>query len=181
MADVNGLLWPGEVTSVSRAGTILRWRPAWCDARDPGRPGADRPFDSPPWNVHLLPADLIEVRGALASAAVHAWPRRDTPGLPYESTDDLYAAFTPHLLSSPSAIALRDAALEREASITAVAAAARAVPAAPGGAGSPNQAGTAYRAAIAVCNARYRHALAAATRAPRPHVSGTEASMESGV
>ena len=82
VADVNGLLWPGEVTSVSRAGTILRWRPAWCDARDPGRPDADRPFDSPPWNAHLLPADLIEVRGALASAAVHTWPRRDTPGLP---------------------------------------------------------------------------------------------------
>jgi hypothetical protein len=179
-------LWPGEVTAVTRAGDVRLWRPA-CEV--PGQAagggtadrelldslgtgfgegqGADRTGRTGPGRAYLVPSGLVEVRGALATAAVHLRPGCAMPGMPYSSVNDLCSALRPHLRSSPVAEFLRRAALQREASILA---AASALAAAQRGGTSKDhaEAETAYRASLAACNAAYRRALAGAARSAGP-------------
>ena len=115
--------WPGEVTGITRAGDVRLWRAA---GKVPGLPGDGDRLNLAAARVYVVPAGLIEVRGALATAAVHAQPGAAATGMPYQTPGDLYAALRPHLRSSPVADFLRRAALQREAAIEAAARAAAA-------------------------------------------------------
>jgi hypothetical protein len=180
-------LWPGEVTAVTRAGDVRLWRPA-CEVS--GQPagggtagrelldslgtgfgegeGAFRTGGTGPGRAYLVPSGLVEVRGALATAAVHLRPGCAMPGMPYSSVDDLCSALRPHLRSSPVAEFLRRAALQREASILAAASALAAAQLGGGTSKDRAEAETAYRASLAACDAAYRRALARAARSAGP-------------
>ena len=153
--------WPGEVTGVTRAGEVRLWRAA---GKVPGLPGGGDRLYLAAARVYVVPAGLIEVRGALATAAVHAQPGAAATGMPYQTPGDLYAALRPHLRSSPVADFLRRAALQREAAIEAAARSAAAHHPGPGG--TQADAGAAFRAAVAAADHSYRQALSLATRGP---------------
>jgi hypothetical protein len=154
--------WPGEVSGVTGAGDVSLWRPGGEAAGPPGPPRGIRLDPAAAAGVYVVPGGLIEVRGALATAAVHTLPGSATAGMPYRTPGGLCAALRPHLRSSPVAEFLRRAALQREAAIEAAARAAAAHAAGPDG----EQAGAAFRAAVAAANSCYRQALALATRGP---------------
>jgi hypothetical protein len=154
--------WPGEVTGVTRAGDVRLWRAA---RKAPGLPGSGDQLDlAAAARVYVVPATLIEVRGALATAAVHTLPGAAAAGMPYPTPGDLYAALRPHLRSSPVADFLRRAALQREAAIEAAARSAAAHHPGPGG--TQADAGAAFRAAVAAADHSYRQALSLATHGP---------------
>jgi hypothetical protein len=152
------------VAGVTGAGDVSLWRPAGEAAGPPGRSGGIRLDPAAAAGVYVVPAGLIEVRGALATAAVHTLPGSAAAGMPYPTPGGLYAALRPHLRSSPVAEFLRRAALQREAAIEAAVRAAVAHAAGPDG--GQADAGAAFRAAVAAADSCYLQALSLVTRGP---------------
>jgi hypothetical protein len=105
VAEMNSGYWPGEVTGVTGSGGVRLWRRASAlPGQADGNKGAQ---PDPAARVYLVPARLIEVRGVLATAAVHTLPGSPAAGMPYLAPGDLYSALRPHLHSSPVADYLR--------------------------------------------------------------------------
>jgi hypothetical protein len=75
-----------------------------------------------------MSARRIDVPGALATAACHAWPGHETCARGYGSLDEVRAALRPHLRGRPGQERLRDAArtweAERKAALPLLSAAA---------------------------------------------------------
>jgi len=111
--------WVGQVTSVTRAGLVRRYRPAgtfaW-DADGRGRPDRVRPLPSL-WSERaaIKSKEEIDVPGALATAACHVWPGHEGHVRGYGTLAEVKAALRPHLLESPWRERLRDAAVAWEA------------------------------------------------------------------
>lgn len=111
--------WLGQVTSVTRAGLVRLYRPAGTFAWDSdgrGRPGKGQPLPSV-WfeRAAIKSQEEIDVPGALATAACHAWPRHEGHVRGYVTLAEVKAALRPHLVESPWRERLRDAAVAWEA------------------------------------------------------------------
>jgi hypothetical protein len=143
----------GQVTSVTRAGQARLYRPA-------GRPADERDATGRPFKGLALPAaglrralilsaGRIDVQGAMATAACHAWPGHEAQVRDYGSLDEVQAALRPHLLDQPGWERLRDAARTWEGRRAA--------------AGTPLRPYDAYIEAVSAANEAYRQQYEQAT------------------
>jgi len=107
----------GVVTSVTRDGQVKRYRR--CDDLRTtdylGRPfrGEEMPRTGYQGR-YIMPADQIDVAGALVTAACHVWQGHETTQA-YGSLDEVREALRPHLRRSAGWETLHDAALAWEA------------------------------------------------------------------
>lgn len=109
----------GQVTSITRDGLVKMYRPAGNLESGPdylGRPDRGVPLPKTALaGTMVMSAKLIDVPGALATAACHVWEGHETQPRAYGSLDEVQAAMRPHLHSSPGWERLRDAAVAWEA------------------------------------------------------------------
>jgi len=108
-----GDFWAGQVTSVTRAGLVRRYRPAsrfaWeSDGR--GRPDKGQRLPSL-WSERaaIKSQKEIDVPGTVATAACHVWPGHEDQVRGYATLTEVRAALRPHLLESASWERLRAA------------------------------------------------------------------------
>ena len=106
----------GAVTSVTRDGTVKMFKeaghadtPGW-----DGKPDRGQRMPSGFERTLIMSAEVIDVTGALATAACHVWDGSETQVKAYESLDEVRAALKPHLRSGPVSVRLGEAAAKHQ-------------------------------------------------------------------